>query len=77
MFISQLEWKSMSKKSVRTRVNVTLTQIYVDGLNHLVDEGLYLNRGEIFLTALRVLFRRHGLEQFKIESVDETVETKE
>lgn len=67
----------MSKKRVRTRVNVTLTQIYVDGLNHLVDEGLYLNRGEIFLAALRVLFRRHGLESFRIESVDETVETEE
>ena len=67
----------MSRKRVRTRVSVTLTQIYVDGLTHLVDEGFYLNRGEVVLAALRVLFRQHGIEQFRLESVDENVETKE
>ena len=63
----------MSEKSVRTRVNVTLTKIYVDAMNHLIAEGLYLGRGEIFLAALKLLFRQHGIEAFRTESIEEFV----
>jgi len=61
----------MSEKSVKKRISVTLTTIYIDGLNYLVQEGLYLNRGEIILEALRSLMRRHGVEPFLLEKVEE------
>ena len=61
----------MSEKSVKKRISVTLTTIYIDGLNYLVQEGLYLNRGEIILEALRGLMRRHGVEPFLLEKLEE------
>ena len=61
----------MSEKD-KTRISVTVTQAYVEGLNKLVEEGVYLNRGEIILEALRVLFRSYGIEPFKL--VEEGVE---
>ena len=67
----------MSEKSVKKRISVTLTNVYVDGLNYLVGEGLYLNRGEIILEALRGLMRRHGVEPFLLEKVEEKVEDPE
>ena len=45
----------------RTRISVTLTKLYVEGLDKLVEEGLYLNRGQIMLDALRHLFRIYGM----------------
>ena len=48
----------------KTRISVTVTQAYVEGLNKLVEKGLYLNRGDIILEALRVLFRSYGIEPF-------------
>jgi len=67
----------MPDKSVKKRISVTLTNIYIDGLNYLVSEGLYLNRGEIILEALRGLMRRHGVEPFLLEKVEEKVEDPE
>jgi len=61
----------MSEKSVKKRISVTLTNVYIDGLNYLVKEGLYLNRGEIILEALRDLMRRHGVEPFSLEGKEE------
>jgi len=55
---------------VKTRISVTVTPAYVGGLNELVEKGLYLNRGEIVLEALRILFRSYGLEPF-IKTVEE------
>ncbi len=46
----------------RTRVSVTMTQPYVDALDKLVAQGLYLNRGEIVLDALRQYFRTRRIE---------------
>ncbi len=43
----------MSSK-VKTRIGVTVTPAFVEGLNKLVEKGLYLNRGESILEALRV-----------------------
>ena len=53
-------------------ISVTVTQAYVEGLNKLVEDGVYLKRGEIILEALRLLFRRYGIEPFKV--VEEVVE---
>lgn len=64
----------MSGKSVKKRISVTLTNVYIDGLNYLVGEGLYLNRGEIILEALRGLMRRHRVEPFLLEKEEEKVE---
>lgn len=61
----------MSEKVEKVRVSVTMTSTYVDCLNQLVDNGLYLNRGEIILEALRLLFRSYGMEQFSVKLVEE------
>jgi len=58
---------------VKTRISVTVTPAYIGGLNELVEKGLYLNRGEIILEALRILFRSYGIEPF-IKMVEEDVE---
>ncbi len=47
-----------------SKLDVTMTQAYVDALDRLVEEGLYLNRGEIILDALRRLLREQGIEPF-------------
>lgn len=47
----------------KTRISVTLTQDYVEKLDKLVEEGLYLARGEIIREALRDIFRGHELLQ--------------
>jgi len=62
----------LKDRAVKTRVSVTMTNTYVEALDHLVAEGLYLGRGDIILEALRLLFRRHGIEPFKL--VEEAVE---
>ena len=50
------------KKPWKTRVSVTMTQPYVDALDHLVEAGVYLSRGEIVLEALRNFFKDPGVE---------------
>ena len=37
----------------KTRVSVTLTRPYLDALDRLVEEGIYLTKGEIIQEALR------------------------
>jgi Arc/MetJ-type ribon-helix-helix transcriptional regulator len=48
----------------KTRVSVTLTKAYLDALDRLVEEGIYLSKGEIILEALRSLLRQQGMEPF-------------
>jgi len=67
------ETDTLQDRADKTRVSVTMTKAYVDALDHLVEEGLYLGRGDIILEALRLLFRRHGIEPFKV--VEEAVES--
>ena len=55
------------EKAEKVRVSVTMTGTYVEALDHLVDEGLYLGRGEIVLEALRRLFVGYGLESFSLK----------
>ena len=52
------------KKMKKTRVSVTMTQPYLEILDSLVEKGVYLNRGEAVLEALRLLFKQHGVESF-------------
>ena len=54
----------MSEKAAKTRVSVTVTKSYVDALDHLVEEGIYLSRGEAVLEALRLLFGAYGIAPF-------------
>jgi len=48
----------------KTRVSVTMTRPYLDALDQLVEEGIYLGRGEAILAALRVFLREQGIEPF-------------
>jgi len=52
------------EKREKTRVNYTLSGRYMDRLDHLVKEGIFLNHGEIFRASLRMIFRAYGLEPF-------------
>ena len=54
----------MSEKNFKIRVSVTLTKPYLDALDRLVDEGIYLSKGEAILEALRRLLRSYGIEPF-------------
>ena len=53
----------VSKKS-KTRVSVTMTKSYVDNLDLLVEEGIYLSRGEAVLEGVRILLKQRGIEPF-------------
>jgi len=48
----------------KTRISVTLMKPYLDALDHLVDEGIYLTKGEVIMESLRRLFRSYGIEPF-------------
>jgi len=54
----------LSKKIEKIRVSVTMTRAYVDALEKLVREGVYLSRGEAILEALRMLLGAYGIEPF-------------
>ena len=57
----------MSEKT-KTRLSVTMTTPYLDALDRLIDEGMYLSRGEAILDALRDLFKYYGIEPFCLEA---------
>lgn len=48
----------------KKRLSLTLTQAYVDALDSLVEEGLYLERQVAIREGLRLLFKHHGMELF-------------
>ena len=54
----------MSDKLVKKRLSVTLTEPYLEALDRLVEEGIYLSRGEVVLEALRIFLRQQGMEPF-------------
>ena len=60
----------MVDKPEKTRVSVTMTTAYTAALDVLVGKGLYLNRGEAVLEALRHFFRGYGVEPFAAKSGD-------
>lgn len=53
------------EKVERTRLSVTFTKIHMDGLEYLVREGIYLDKGAVIRDAVRRLFGVHGLEGFR------------
>ena len=57
------------EKNEKTRVNWTLSGLYMDRLDHLVKEGIFLTHGEIFRDSLRRTFRAYGLEPFPDKGV--------
>ena len=60
----------MVDKPEKTRVSITMTEAYTDALDVLVGKGLYLNRGEAVLEALRHFFRGYGIEPFATNSAE-------
>ena len=52
----------------RTRVSVTMTQAYVDALDHLVEEGIYLTKGEFILESVRNNLKIYGIKPFAKET---------
>ena len=70
-------------KHEKTRVSVTMTTPYILALDTLVTDGLYLNRGEAILEALRGFLDKKQVEPFynceeiKEELVEETPKEEE
>ena len=58
----------MSEKNEKIRLSVTMTKPYTVALDSLVEQGLYLTRGEAILEALRHFFKQKGIEPFNLES---------
>ena len=56
--------KCMSDKATRIRMSLTLTKAYVEALDWLVEEGLYMEHQVAIRDALRRLFQYHGIESF-------------
>lgn len=48
----------------KIRVSVTMTRAYVDALDSLVEQGMYLGRGDAILEAIRIFLRDRGIEPF-------------
>ncbi len=55
---------SKMQKKAKRRISLTLTKSYVEALDQLVDEGIYLEHQVAIRDALRLLFRHHGIEPF-------------
>jgi len=60
----------MSEKLVEN-VCVALTKPYLDAMDGLVREGVYVNRRELVKDALRRLFRHYGIDPFGAEEPEE------
>ena len=63
----------MSNKA-KIRVSVTMTKPYIDALNRLVKEGIYLSRGDAILEAIRLHLRRFKIEPFYSAMTEEAEE---
>ena len=50
------------RKQERVSITLRLPTVYDKALESLVKRGLYRDKTEIILAALRKLFREHGLE---------------
>ncbi len=58
-------------KNVKRRLSLTLTRVYVEALDYLVDEGIYMEHQAAIRAALRLLFRHHKIEPFRSGLVEE------
>ena len=59
-------------KITKRRYSLTLTRVYVDALDQLVAEGIYLEHQVAIRDAMRLLFRFHKIEPFYSDFVEET-----
>jgi len=57
----------LSEKEVKM-INIGLPQIYVDGIDRMIKEGIYLNQSEAVKDSLRRLFKNYGLDVLKVNS---------
>ena len=61
----------MSDKAAKRRFSVTLTTPYVEALNSLVEEGIYMEHQVAIRAALRFFFRHLRIEPFYSKLVEE------
>ena len=54
----------MVDNSDKKRFSVTLTRSYIEALDRLVEEGLYIDHQDAIRHALRRLFQYHGMKPF-------------
>lgn len=55
---------TVADKVVKKRIGLTLTRVYVEALDKLVEDGIYMEHQAAIRTALRLLFQFHGIEPF-------------
>ncbi len=55
---------SAMQKKAKRRISLTLNKSYVEALDKLVKEGIYLKPQVAIRDALRLLFRHHRIEPF-------------
>ncbi|MBA7629041.1 hypothetical protein ES703_36538 [subsurface metagenome] len=60
----------LSEKLVKN-VCVALTTPYLDAIEGLIREDVYVNRANLIKDALRRLFRHYGIESFGAEEPEE------
>jgi len=54
----------MSDSATRIRLTLTLTKVYVDALDRLVEMGVFMEHQVAIRDSLRRTFRAYGLEPF-------------
>ena len=54
----------MSDKVAKKRISVTLTEPYLEALDRLVEEGVYVDQGEVVKDALRRIYLHYGIKPF-------------
>ncbi len=64
----------VSDKTVKRRISLTLTRVYVEALDHLVEEGIYMEPQVAIRAAMRRLFQFHGIEPFSEKAAELEIE---
>lgn len=52
----------------KKRISITITEPYLEALDSLVEQGIYLSRGEVVMELLRRFFREQRIEPFHLET---------
>lgn len=55
----------MSEKTKKTRVSLTLTHPYIQGLDALVATGYFIDPQDAIREFIRDGFKKHGIDPFK------------
>ena len=63
--------------SNKKRYSMTLTDRYVERLDRLIQEGVYMDQQDAIRAALRLLFQHHGLEPLYKKRVEEAEKAQE